>query len=206
MFIEFPEPNIFLINENYTGFFLCECGRIPLVKLFMNGKIDENKIDCPFCRNSKSISLQEIIDKIEANRIFKEESCHDNQPSILYCSNCNEWLCCDCSENHKKSTHRIYPYKVIGNREGNKNEKNSADNEENIKKKYKEFEAAKKIFIENEKVVLQIKKKNENNFRVINDLEKKKRIKNIIDKISDYQEKNKQIIFILNTFFDNFEI
>ena len=87
---------------------ICEkCYRIPKITILIKNKV---QIDCQNCNESKIVDISyfdKFINNANDNQLFNMPKCncifenHDFQ-SILYCFQCNKYLCVSCLSNHDK--------------------------------------------------------------------------------------------------------
>ena len=79
------------------------------MKNIKENKIVKIKIDCPFCNNSESLTLNDYIKQLE-QLIPEKKYCetHKDKLSFGFCQDCNKWKCKECFIKHLSENHMMY--------------------------------------------------------------------------------------------------
>ena len=86
-----------------------KCSKPVFIKNIMDNKIVKIKIDCEYCQNSQSLTLDEYIEKL--NSLLPEKiNCvnHPEKISYGFCKECNKWLCVECFKKDISNSHTLY--------------------------------------------------------------------------------------------------
>ena len=110
--LDYIEPNdlIEFYNKIQNLFPVClKCQKPVFLKNMKEDKIVKMKIECPFCNNNETLTLNDYIKKLE--ELFPvKNNCEKHKDKLCYgfCQDCNIWLCKDCFIEHIPKNHYLY--------------------------------------------------------------------------------------------------
>ena len=110
--LDYIEPNDLkeFYNKIQNLFPVClKCQKPVFLKNMKEDKIVKMKIECPFCNNNETLTLNDYIKKLE-ELIPAKNNCENHKDKLCYgfCQDCNIWLCKDCFIEHIPKNHYLY--------------------------------------------------------------------------------------------------
>lgn len=86
-----------------------KCKKPIFLNNLKENKIVKVKIECPFCKYTDTLTLEDYINKLDS-LIPEKEYCkvHKDKLSFGYCQDCNNWLCKECFIKHIPENHDLY--------------------------------------------------------------------------------------------------
>ena len=105
-----PEELHEYYNSIQNLFPVClKCQKPVFIKNIMDNKTVKIKIDCEYCQNSQSLTIEEYINQL--NSLLPEKfNCANHPEKICYgfCQDCNKWFCVKCFKEHISNSHNLY--------------------------------------------------------------------------------------------------
>ena len=110
--LDYIEPNdlIEFYNKIQNLFPVClKCQKPVFLKNIKEDKIVKMKIECPFCNNKETLTLNDYIKKLD-ELIPVKNNCENHKDKLCYgyCQDCNIWLCKNCFIEHIPKNHYLF--------------------------------------------------------------------------------------------------
>ena len=110
--LDYIEPNdlIEFYNKIQNLFPVClKCQKPVFLKNIKEDKIVKMKIECPFCNNNETLTLNDYIKKLD-ELIPVKNNCENHKDKLCYgyCQDCNIWLCKNCFIEHIPKNHYLF--------------------------------------------------------------------------------------------------
>ena len=86
-----------------------KCQKPVFIQNIMDNKVVKVKIDCEYCQNSQSLTIEDYINQLNA-LVPDKINCakHAEKKCYGFCKECNNWLCDDCFKKHISDNHTLY--------------------------------------------------------------------------------------------------
>ena len=97
-------------NKIQNLFPVClKCQKPVFLKNIKEDKIVKMKIECPFCNNNETLTLNDYAKKLD-ELIPVKNNCENHKDKLCYgyCQDCNIWLCKNCFIEHMPKNHYLF--------------------------------------------------------------------------------------------------